>query len=147
MSRRIFFCFVAAAFALIATRANAEPHLVQFGAHSDGAGTWDVAMHGFPGHGGSTHRSARGHGRKFRSASGFGLPWGWPAYALPYAEYPTTVGDSNLGRGNGRYHGRRDCRCGPYGYHPFGIYGERRSPPVYVLAPSAKIISIDQDRR
>jgi hypothetical protein len=40
--------------------------------------------------------------------------------------------------------------CGPYSYHPYGAYGYRpygtyaeyRSPPVYVIGPSAKIIQV-----
>jgi hypothetical protein len=44
-------------------------------------------------------------------------------------------------------------RCGAYSYHPFGTngyrpygtYGEERGRQVYMIAPSAKIISIDSD--
>ena len=44
-------------------------------------------------------------------------------------------------------------RCGAYSYHPYGangyrpygIYAERRGAQIYMIAPSAKIISIDSD--
>jgi hypothetical protein len=47
----------------------------------------------------------------------------------------------------------RNYECGPYSYHPFGVYGYRpngtyvpsRSAPHYVLAPSAKIIRIEHE--
>ena len=47
----------------------------------------------------------------------------------------------------------RTYECGPYSYHPFGVYGHRpngtyvqsRSAPTYVLAPSAKVILIDRE--
>jgi hypothetical protein len=47
--------------------------------------------------------------------------------------------------------GHHHFYCGPYSYHPYGFYGHRpygtfthhRSPPVYGLAPNAKIISVD----
>jgi hypothetical protein len=44
-------------------------------------------------------------------------------------------------------------RCGAYSYHPYGANGYRpygtyaaeRGAPIYMIAPSAKIISIDSD--
>jgi hypothetical protein len=47
----------------------------------------------------------------------------------------------------------RTYECGPYSYHPFGVYGHRpngtyvetRSAPSYVLAPSAKVIRIERE--
>jgi hypothetical protein len=52
-------------------------------------------------------------------------------------------------RGEGR---ARPYECGPFSYHPFGTYGYRpngtyvpsRHAPGYVLAPSAKVIRIEQ---
>lgn len=52
------------------------------------------------------------------------------------------------GTGQVRYY-----RCGPYSYHPYGAHGYRpmgdyrayRSTPAYVVAPNAKIISIEND--
>ena len=49
------------------------------------------------------------------------------------------------------WHRTRFYDCGPYNYYPFGLYGYRpngtyrayRSPPVHVLGPAAKIISIE----
>jgi hypothetical protein len=49
--------------------------------------------------------------------------------------------------------GRRTYDCGPYSYHPYGEYGYRpngtydaaSSAPAYMVAPSAKIISIDSN--
>ena len=51
-------------------------------------------------------------------------------------------------RGAGR---PRTYECGPYSYHPFGVYGYRpngtyvqsRGAPQFFLAPSAKIIRIE----
>jgi hypothetical protein len=47
----------------------------------------------------------------------------------------------------------RYYRCGPYSYHPYGEHGYRpygsyrsyRTTPAYVVAPSAKIISIQAE--
>jgi hypothetical protein len=47
----------------------------------------------------------------------------------------------------------RYYRCGPYSYHPYGAHGYRpygsyrayRSTPAYVIAPNAKIISIQTE--
>jgi hypothetical protein len=44
-------------------------------------------------------------------------------------------------------------RCGAYSYHPYGangyrpygIYAAERGAQIYMIAPSAKIISIDSD--
>jgi hypothetical protein len=46
---------------------------------------------------------------------------------------------------------RRDRRCGPYNYQPFGVYGYRplgdyrshRAAPSHVYVPDAKVITID----
>lgn len=46
---------------------------------------------------------------------------------------------------------RRDRRCGPYNYQPFGAYGYRplgdyrqyRTTPGYVYVPDAKVLTID----
>jgi hypothetical protein len=51
----------------------------------------------------------------------------------------------------GERRGHRNYNCGPYSYHPYGAYGHRpngtysgyRTTPGYVIAPSAKVISID----
>ena len=48
---------------------------------------------------------------------------------------------------------RDQRRCGAYSYHPFGengyrpygTYAAERAAPVYLVAPNAKIISIDSD--
>jgi hypothetical protein len=71
-----------------------------------------------------------------------------PAYAIlrPDPAWKRCQIGPNAG-GEGAYF------CGPYSYHPYGAHGYRpygsyrayRSAPGYVLAPSAKIISIDSD--
>ena len=51
----------------------------------------------------------------------------------------------------GERRGHRNYNCGPYSYHPYGAYGHRpngtysgyRTTPGYVIAPSAKVISIE----
>jgi len=47
-------------------------------------------------------------------------------------------------------HGRRFTHCGPYSYHPYGLFGYRpfgtyrpyRPTPVYGEAPSARVIQL-----
>ena len=71
-----------------------------------------------------------------------------PAYAILRPDPAWKVCQiEQRGRGDRYYH------CGPYSYHPYGAHGYRpygtyrayRSAPAYVLAPNAKIISIDTD--
>lgn len=65
--------------------------------------------------------------------------------------YPHQRDDPSWALCQGERRGHRNYVCGPYSYHPYGAYGHRpngtyngyRTTPGYVIAPSAKIISID----
>ena len=69
-----------------------------------------------------------------------------PAY--PYQQHDPAW---KLCQGEQRDRGHGTYDCGPYSYHPYGTYGYRpngtyhayRSAPAYVIAPDAKIISVD----
>jgi hypothetical protein len=69
-----------------------------------------------------------------------------PAY--PYQQHDPAW---KLCQGEHRDRGHGTYDCGPYSYHPYGTYGYRpngtyhayRSTPAYVIAPDAKIISIE----
>ena len=66
----------------------------------------------------------------------------------PYLQDDPSWRLCQVDQGEGR---RWAYECGPYSYHPFGVYGYRPngtfgpsdSSPNYALAPSAKIIRID----
>jgi len=134
MSRRISFCVLAAAVALIATQASADPR------HQAGkSGARSASMHGF--HGGAKRMHA--HDRRSRAFSR------WSGYALPYGEsgYPVSAGMPVADFGNGRDQYRCEYYDCVFSYHPFGYYDPRPngSGPVYGIAPNAKIISIDSN--
>ena len=134
MSRRISFYVLAAAVALIATQASADPR------HQAGkSGARSAPVHGF--HGGAKRMHA--HDRRFRAVSG------WSGYVLPYGEsgYPVSTGMPVVDFGNDRDHYRCEYSDCVFSYHPFGYYDPRpsRSGPVYGIAPDAKIISIDSN--
>jgi hypothetical protein len=157
MSRRILFCLLAASSALIASPAIADPKIAQLQHHSGGPAARGFPTPGFHGgakpahgfHGGGKGSHARG--RWHRRGPFYYFPDAWPADTLPYgrSEYPASVGASRVDVGDDR--DRRDCNCGPFGYHPFGVQGhwpngashDRRAAPGYVLAPDARIISLD----
>jgi hypothetical protein len=69
-----------------------------------------------------------------------------PAY--PYQRHESAW---NLCQSERRVGGHATANCGPYSYHPYGIFGHRpngtysehRSVPSYAIAPNAKVISID----
>ena len=136
MSHRIAFCLLAAASALIATQAIANPR------HQAGSsGARSLPTHGL--HGGTKRMHV--HGRRTGHTSG------WPAYALPYggSEYPVSAGTPSVDYGKDRDHYRCEHYDCVFSYHPFGFYDPRpsRSGPIYVIAPDAKIISVDQQSR
>jgi hypothetical protein len=70
-----------------------------------------------------------------------------PAYPYMRPDPAWRLCQIGAGGGDQRYH------CGPYSYHPYGVYGQRPygtyrpylSAPVYVQAPSARIITLDPD--
>jgi hypothetical protein len=134
MSRSILFWLLAASSALVATQATSEPQ------HQAGnSGARNLLMQRF--HDGGKRIPA--NGRRFRSARG------WPAYALPGQEYPVSLEAPRVDFDESKYHcDYYDCT---YSYHPLGHYDYQpkgnRSAPVYVIAPNAKIISIDPDSR
>jgi hypothetical protein len=133
MSRSILFWLLAASSALVATQATSEPQ------HQAGnSGAQSLLMQRF--HDGGKRIPA--HSRRFRSERG------WP-YALPGQEYPASIEAPRVDFDESKYHcDYYDCT---YGYHPLGRYDYQpngnRSAPVYVIAPNAKIISIDPDSR
>jgi hypothetical protein len=135
MSSYILFWLLAASSALVATQANSEPR------HQAGnSGARSLLMQGF--HDGSK-RIIPAHGRRLRSE------WGWPAYALPGEEYPVSLEAPRVDFDESKYHcDYYDCT---YSYHPLGHYDYQpsgdRSAPAYVIAPNAKIISIDPESR
>jgi len=116
MSRRIALCLLAASAALIANRVSAEPRLTYPG----------TAIIDVPG--------------KIHAARGALLAY--PIWRHDPAWKLCQIGEHD-----------RDAAsyCLRYSYHPYGRYGYRpngtytayRSPPVYTVAPSAKIISIN----
>lgn len=134
MSRSILFWLLVASSALVATQATSEPR------HQAGnSGARSLLTHGF--HDGGKRMPA--HGRRFRS----GL--GWSAYALPGQEYPVSLQAPRVDFNESKYHcDYYDCT---YSYHPLGHYDYQpsgdRSAPVYLIAPNAKIISIDPEGR
>ena len=158
MSRRIFFGLLAATSAMIATQAFANPQIAQLRPDGEGSGVQRFAMKGFHGgakvthgfHGGAKRAHAGGKGFKRGLRSFF--PGGWPAYAVPaeVSGYPVPVVAPGFEFGD---YDRRDCDCGPFGYHPFGVQGHwppgifpgSGAAPVYILAPDARIISVEQD--
>jgi len=133
MSRYILFGLLAAYSALVATPATSEPRH-----HASDPGSRNLLTHI---HGSGKRTPA--HGRRFTS----GL--GWPAYALPGQESPVSLETPRFNFDESKDHcDYYDCA---YSYHPLGHYNYSpsggRSAPVYGIAPNAKIISIDPERR
>jgi hypothetical protein len=134
MSRYMLFGLLAATSALLATQASSEPQR-----QVSNPGARSLLTH-------QSHDRGKGtpaHGRRFRSGSG------WPAYALPGQEYPVSLETPRLDFDEGKYHcDYYDCA---YSYHPLGHYNYspsgNRPAPLYAIAPNAKIISIDPERR
>ena len=133
MSRYILFGLLAASSALAATQATSEPrHQVR----NPGARMLTHQFH-------DSGKRTPAQGRRFTS----GL--GWPAYALPGQAYPVSPETPRLDFDESKYHcDYYDCA---YSYHPLGHYNYSPSggklAPVYVIAPNAKIISIDPEKR
>jgi hypothetical protein len=127
MSRSILVWLLAASAALVATQATSEPR------HQGGnSGARSLLIQG-----------AHAHGRRFRPE------WGWPAYALPGQEYRESLEAPRVDFDESQYHcDYSDC---VYSYHPLGHYDYQpsgvRSGPVYLIAPNAKIISVEPERR
>jgi hypothetical protein len=134
MSRYILFGLLAASSALVATQATSEPRH-----QASNPGDRRLLIHQF--HDSSKRTPA--HDRRFKS--GLGLP----TYALPGHEYPLSLEAPRVDFDESKYHcDYYDCA---YSYHPLGHYNYSPSggklAPVYVIAPNAKIISIDPEKR
>jgi hypothetical protein len=138
VSHRLLLCVSAAVSALITAQATAEPR------HQSGNwSTQKAYTKGF--HAGAKHHDgARGaHRRGHR----FGSAWGWPGYyALPESEYSDSTGTPSAATAYDDYRCEyADCI---FSYHPFGFYDIRPKggddASIYMIAPDAKIISIDQ---
>ena len=134
MSRYILFGLLAASSALVATPATSEPRH-----QASNPGARSLLTHQFHDSG----KRTPAHGRRFTSGLGS------PAYALPGQESPVSLETPRLDFDESKYHcDYYDCA---YSYHPLGHYNYSpsggRSAPVYAIAPNAKIISIDPERR
>ena len=179
MSRRVTFCVLAAAAALIATPAFADRECFENSCPPNAAASparpaaADVDTTSATGarfaRAHKAHRAARfaraRHLRAHRPAYLVGqypvaaenLFVGVPGTIYPdgnvVSRYPYLQDDPSwqLCQTEQGQHRRRTYECGPYSYHPFGVYGHRpngtyvesRTAPTYVLAPSAKVIRID----
>jgi hypothetical protein len=123
-----------------AQRHNVEPIAGQM-TGTVGVTNWPARAHVVRRH------SARG-GRVVVAVPGTIYPDGNVVPSYPYLQPDPSWQLCQVDEGRRRH---RSYDCGPYSYHPYGVYGHRpngtyggyRRTPAYVLAPNAKIITIE----
>jgi hypothetical protein len=110
--------------------------------------TGTVSVTQWPTRARAAHRHTAHGGRVVVAVPGTIYPDGNVVPSYPYRQSDPSWQLCQVEEGKRRH---RSYDCGPYSYHPYGVYGHRpngtyggyRSTPAYVLAPNAKIIAIE----